>query len=403
VSTHIGRLTFDDRPEVYEHATGAVTIAGAVFCDSLGKADFLRRQVVGLAEPGAEQVIPVIVEDGFSGFVRIEKATAEADGGSMGKFWFRYSVTGIPVLGAELPVVETVVTGALRGNASFVADADAKPFHAVPGSRLVHEWPERAISDNGTTEARVVEGGTVDWQHSFEFAADNIYSGVATWACLPEDWYEGACGVDVLVDGEYLPATYRGTIDDTWIAGNGLVRFRVSGTLLTFEWYHDGDWSTPVDFTIDSTTGPVDWVVARTLVVSPEKVSVALTADTGGQKARASTLTCTLRRGSPWVDFRLAGFPGAPEITADPTTSATDMTYGMRRTTAASGWIWVVATTIANTVNTGSGIIEGTSDPIESFGIGAYHSAWTGNLDAADIHKEWYAAQSERTVIGNRL
>jgi hypothetical protein len=401
----IGRLTLPD-PEHYQPGTDSVSVSGVLSTrdDPLSPAQaiFVAEQLAAMG--GSDEIVPVIHET-FSGFYRVVNANiAQFD-----PVWYtqghgEYELTLSPVLGHGLPVVESVVTGAIRANG--VSVTDARPFHAVPGSRLIHEWPETAIIDLGSTEARVVEGGSVDWQHAFEFSADNVYSGIATWVCEPEHWYEGACGVDVLVDGEYMALSGRRALNDTWVCGNGLVRFRVSGTDLTFEWYNDGDWSTPVVFTVDSLAGPCDWATARLLRLTPESASVILTADTGSTKARAASLACTIRRGSPWVDFRVTGVQGsplAPQVTADTATAATDMTYGMRRTTAASGWIWVVATTIANTVDTTNGTLRGTSDGITSFGIGAYHSSGAGNLDAADIHREWYAAQTERTVIGNRL
>jgi hypothetical protein len=400
----IGRLTLPD-PEHYQPGTDSVSVSGVLSTrdDPLSPAQaiFVAEQLAAMG--GSDEIVPVVHET-FSGFYRVVNANiAQFD-----PVWYtqghgEYELTLAPVVGHGLPVVESVVTGAIRANALSIVAADARPFHAVPGSRLVHEWPETAITDTGSTETRVVEGGSVDWQHAFEFGGDNVYSGIATWVCEPEDWYEGACGVDVLIDGEYLALSGRRALNDTWLCGNGLVRFRVSGTDLTFEWYNDGDWSSPVAFTVDRPSFTLEWVSARIVRLTPESASVVLTADTGGTKARAASLICTIRRGSPWVDFRLSGLGAAPYITAGTATAATDMTYGMRRTTAASGWIWVAATTIANTVDTTNGILNGTSTAIESFGVGAYHSSWTGNLDAADIHREWYAAQTERTVIGNRL
>jgi hypothetical protein len=401
VSTQIGRLTFEDRPEVYDHGTGTVTVSGAVFADSLGKAEFYRRQIVALADSRAEKVIPLIVEDGFEGFVRVDKASADAVGGSMGKHWFRYSVTAVPVLGADLPVVETVVSGALRSNALSITTDDALPFHAVPGSRRVHEWPDNDINDVGDQETRTVEGGTVDWQHAFEFSVGAVYRGVATWVCEPDDWYEGACGVERLVDGEYLPVVAPGTIDDTWLAENGLVRFGVDSDDIRVSWFGPDGWSTPVDFVIEGASDPVEWIVARVARFTPDTVSVVLTGNDPGTKSRAPSLTCTIRRGSPWVDCRYP--PGAVDVHAATATAATDVTYGMRRTTAVDGWNWLVISDVASTINTGSGILTATSGALSSFGIGAYHSSWTGNLALGETHKQWYAAQSERTVIGNRL
>jgi hypothetical protein len=410
VSTQVGRLEFEDRPEVYQHATGEVSVTGAVFCDTVGKADFLRRQVVAMAEPKAEEVIPLVVEDGFSGYVRVTKATAEAVDGSMGQgHWFRYSITAEPVLGSGLPVVESIVTGAVRQNAHTITSSDALPFHAVPGSRTTHSWAPTGVFI-GSEETRTVEGGTVLWRCSREFGDPPTYSGVATWAVEAEDWYEGACGVETLVDGEYLSSVAPGSLDDTWRAGNGLVRFWVTAGSdeLSFQWFNSS-WSSTVAFNVlDAPGGAVTWRAARLIRSQPEMTSVLLVGDYVATSDTNNVFaTLTIRRGSPWVDIKATinntGL-GAFELHAASPVAATDATSHIYQTTAVSSWRWIAATDLAFTADTTNGAIEQDgSNLLTSFGVGAAHTSWTDSLALADSHLQWFAVQGERTVVGNRL
>lgn len=400
MTTQIGRLTFPLRPEVYQVGSGKVVLAGAVQAGSLGKADHLRRQVAELAGDGAEDVIPVIIEDGFSGFVRPTSSTVDtvsSNGLRLGMF--RYAIEGDLVLAHGLPVVESLVAGAVRQNAHGIAADDAHPFHAVPGAAQVHVWPDTFFVDAGDTESRSVEGGTVEWSYAVDFSTgDPTYNGIASWLCDPQDWYMGACGVERLVDGEYLPLVAPGeALTDTWRMTNGMVRFTVDGTDLRFSWWSGTAWSS--DLIVTSTAGDV-WRTARVVSLAPDSVTLALAGDPGGGHL-AAFMTATIRRGSPWVSFRARDNAGPEIVTAS---AVTDLTYGMRLTTAVDGWVWMVVTDVANTVSPSVdpvGVYLG--GDIRSFGVASYHSSWTGNLALGQIHKEWFAVQGERPMIGTRL
>lgn len=409
MSTRFGRLEFEYRPEVYQHSTGRIVVSGVDFCDSVAKADFRRASLVAM--PTGEEWVPLVIEDGFSGMVRPLSVSVDAVDGSMGQGWYRWSVEVEPVPGAGMPVVESVLRGAARQGA--VVPVDNKPFHAVPGHAEPYQ-PLFASLDGGIKETRTVEGGSVLWSYVFDSVGiDIVYNGEAQWQVPPGDWYEGACYVDEMVDAEYLTHTVGGLhLETPWLLGNGMVRITTNGTGLRVSWFSTS-WSTPVEFEIGDGTEVATWQVARSVHVGPERCSVNLVGSipvTGWPTAMAARVyaTLTVRRGSPWVDVRctLDGGASTHVINAKSATAVDDQTWGMSRDVAASGWQWVVAACVANTVTTGTGVLE-YDDPADgvahSFGIGASHSSWTGQLALADVHEEWYAAQGERTVIGNRL
>lgn len=412
MSTRFGRLEFDYRPETYEHATGTVSVTGVDFYDesSVAKADFRRAALVAMGEPSAEEIVPLVIEGGFAGMVRVSKVTAESVDGSVGRGWYRWSAEVVPVLGAGRPVVESIMSGAARQGSAVPG---AAPFHSVPASVQAYQ-PLYATLDGGFKETRNVEGGSVLWSNVFDSGLiEVVWDGVAQWQVAPDDWYEGACCVQEMVDAEYLEHSAGGRhLETPWLLGNGMVRVTTNGTGLRVSWF-EGSWSTPVEFELGDGTEVATWEVARSVYIGPERCTVNLVGSlpvTGwvGSMAARIYATLTVRRGSPWVDVRCTvdGAFSAHVINAKTSTAVDDQTWGMSRDVAASGWTWIVAVTVPNTVTTGTGVLtyDTSSDgTAHSFGIGASHSSWTGRRTLTNVHFEWYAAQGETTVIGNRL
>lgn len=258
--TRFGRLEFEYRPETYEHATGKITVSGVDFCDSTAKADFRRRTLVAM--PTSEEWVPLVIEDGFSGMVRPLSVSADAVEGSMGRGWYRWSVEVEPVPGAGRPVVESLLTGAERSGGSINPNG-AKPFHSVPGSVQAYQ-PIYSSLDGGIKETRTVEGGSVLWSYVFDSGLiETVFGGTAQWQVDPDDWYEGACYVDEMVDAEYLTHTAGGLhLETPWLLGNGMVRVTTNGTGLRVSWF-EGSWSTPVEFEVGDGTEVATWEVAR--------------------------------------------------------------------------------------------------------------------------------------------
>jgi hypothetical protein len=412
VSLQIGRLTLPD-PDTYQPGTSQIVLGGILSDndDDLtpDQAIFVADQLAAMASPGAEEVVPVIC-DVFTGFCRVVDVNVSTfDGVRYANGWGEFEVTLEPVLGSALPVVESIVTGALRQNDHAITSTGARPFHAVPGSRTSYVWGPTAIFI-GSDETRTVEGGTVQWRNSRESGDPPLYSGTAVWSCQPEDWYEGACSIETLVDGEYLPNAGTSTLNDTWRASNGLVRFWTTAGSddISFQWFNAGAWSAAVAFTLeDGNSDPITWRIARSISITPERVSVAIAGDysaSGGEDVMFGTLS--FRRGSPWVDMRFTASNGgvpSTELVAAAPVAATDATSHIYQTTAVDGWRWIAATDVSFTADTANGAIENTSDPISHYGVSATHTSWTDTLAVADAYREWFAVAGERTVIGQRL
>jgi hypothetical protein len=413
VTITIGRLTLPD-PSTYEPGTQQVTVGGVLSTadDPLSPAQavFVAEQLAAMASPGSEEVVPVVCEV-FSGFYRVVSVNVAAfDGVRYAQGYGEWEVTLEPVLGRGLPVVESMVRGAERVNAFTL---DPLPFHAVPGSVIGYQPITPRTNHNGVKEHRDVEGGTALWSNVFDFGGDGIvYSGDAQWQVDPSDWYEAACYVDDLVDAEHFTHVASGQVLDpagSWYLGNGMVRFSAAGEALRFSWY-EGDWSTPLEFEVDNAVPETTtWVAARVVYVGPERCTVRIVGTNGNPDYPLTSssrvyVNVTVRRGSPWVDLHITfqGQAQPNQIRAATAAAVSDETWGMLRT--AGDWRWAVAATVANTVTTGSGIIYPTgADFFRSVGIGARHSTWTGARAAGEFHKEWFAAQNERTVIGRQL
>jgi hypothetical protein len=307
-----------------------------------------------------------------------------------------------------LPLVETKVSGALRQNDHSIASA---PFYAVPGSFEFFEADNSVSVDGGVKEYRDTEDGTVYWSYVFDGAIfEIVYDPFVTWACAPEDWYEGSSRVEVEVDGLWLPVVAPTSLDSAWRMSNGMARVTVDGDEFSFEWWDSSAWSTPVAFNIDIITGAFGaytWSAPRLTHVGPESCTVAVSAV--GTAGPTSSLIChshiTLRRGTPFTSATFSATEGV-EIRAASPTAVTDGTSRMYRTAAVAGWRWIVATPYDNVVDTANGIMapnDPANGPIVSVGFGATHSSWTGQRVVADAHFEWFAVTNTRTEIGVRL
>jgi hypothetical protein len=401
VTTRIGRYTLEDRPRVYQWATGEVEIAGTVKYDSLGRTDFLREQIVGMCAPGAEVAVPVVVEDGFAGMIRPTRATAEAVDGSMGKGWFNYSITGQLVEGAGEPVVESVLNGVERQNSHTI---DPYPLHCVPSATTFY-------GAGGAFEERVTETGPVTAHY------DATFNRVPTWSVPVESWYVGGCSIDSETDGVWTPHSCRSALTRSWRLDNGLVRMWTDPTpegtdvVLWAQWWQPGGWSTATRLRVgvrgtggDPPIFSTTWGPAQIVHVGPERCSIVIRSMAVSSLDYVYPMYChiTITRGTPMVTIRFTTGAGALEAVCNPDPDGvwTEDEGWAYQTTAVGGWRKVVA---SPEIDVGllpdGGEFTSLSTP---FGIGAAHSTATGWHTHLLLYREWYAALGERTVVGVR-
>lgn len=423
----LGPLEIPD-PETFTPGFGQVRISGWLGEPDEVSADqvvFLGRQVAALEG----QVVHVTTDFGFipDAWYRVVSADVEQIGGvQIGARVVVYDATLAPVSGHEDPMIESHVSGALRQNDHSITSDDARPFHCVPSAATMHDWWAGAGGTSTTTETRDTEFGPVNWAHRAAVTTnDPYYSGVARYKIPAADAHHGACRITCETDGAWLPVTSRDALIGSWRIDNGMVRAFVptGGDELSFQWYDGSDWSPVFSFqqwigvSFDPTTRLCEWHGARVSQVTNETATVVVDGREGsGLDFGVVHLEMTVRRGSPWVDCFLtrmtreaggAGSPGGyPGVYATTPVAVTDATHSMRLTTASSGWQWIVATPDDNTVDTTNGGIStnaGLNTYTLAFGVGAIHSSWSGVRTSSNAHREYFAAQAERTHIGVRL
>jgi hypothetical protein len=405
VTTRIGRYTLEDRPRVYQWATGEVEVAGTVKYDSLGRADFLREQIVGMAAPGAEVTVPVVVEDGFAGMIRPSRATTEAVGGSMGKGWFNYSITGQLVEGSREPVVESVLNGVERQNSHTITPY---PIHCVPSAATFYGVA-------GEFQERTTETGPVTAHYHTDF------DRVATWSVPVESWYVGGCSVDSETDGVWTPHSCRSALTRSWRLDNGLVRLwpgetegaaEIARGTFWAQWWTPGGWSTAtvIRVGLDGTGGDPpaiamgEWGPAHIVHVGPERCTVAVRASATSSIGNLTPVYAhvTITRGTPMATLRFTADSASSEAVCNPDPDAvwTEDAGWAYQDPAVSGWRKVVASPeIDAGLLPDGGEFTSLTTP---FGIGAAHSTATGWQTHLLLYREWYAALGERMVVGVR-
>jgi hypothetical protein len=403
VTTRIGRYTLEDRPRVYQWATGEVEIAGTVKYDSLGRTDFLREQIVGMCAPGAEVAVPVVVEDGFEGMIRPTRATAEAVDGSMGKGWFNYAITGQLVEGAGSPIVESVINGVVRQNDHAIT---GRPMHMVPAASSFY-------GAASSFETRTADTGPLT-----AYNALTTYDRVATWSCPVDSWYVGACSVDSEADGVWIPHSCRSALTRSWRLDNGLIRAWTDPTpessqaVIWLQFWEAGTgWSTAQRMRIgldgtgeDPPLWSFTWGPAQIVHVGPERVTVALRsmATSSVDTVVPVSVHLTITRGTPMMTVRTSVDAAGTEAVCNPNPDAdwvADDGWAYQDP-AVGGWRTVVA---SPELDPGAFPDGGHFTTLTTpFGIGGAHSSATGWHTHLLLYVEWYAALGERTVVGVR-
>lgn len=417
MSTRIGRLVLDGRPATYQHATGEIELTGWIYADGLAEVEYLRREFVALAEAADEPVMPVLIEDGWSGMARVTSASTAHVGGSMLGGMVTYEITVAPV---ARPEVVSALSSSVRGNDHVLLFGS--PSHAVPAGYDMWSW----LPTGTAVEATRTTGGQAAGNVAYRRVTNGAGQSTARWICPPERWYAGGCHVEEHHGARWLPVVGRRTLRNPWRIGNGLVRVTLveggsSAGRLRVEWYrtNSDQWTPAQEWGVGSGGGFAftAWNSVEVVENAPHRV---LLRARGQYTHGYTTLWITLRRGSRLVDGSVdtANLPGhrvitlpalaAGGVTAAPAAGAGEGNLGwhayLSADVADSGglrWVFTGSDNFGYGTGTGLFLPENNLAGQWSWGINAYFTSAAGDSgDRVQTAREWFTPRHETVRVG---
>lgn len=405
MTTRIGRLVLADRPLSYQVGPEEVTLVGTVFAETLQLAEVWRQQVSDLGSFD-EPIVPVLVEDGFSGFGRVSSVKVSAPSGSMAGAWFNYSVEVETLRPSRRPQILSALDQRVRENVNSVSSVAAQ--HAVPSDVEAWSWMPTATAQQ---ETRQTAPGPAGGDVLYRRAVSGTGQTEARWLCSPEHWYQGACSVTRRVDHVDVPVVGRQSLADAWRATNGLVEcwLTSTGRLSVRWWMPSGGWTPTTSFLLGSGGGFsfAGWRGVEVDSMTAQRVKLRAQ----GVRAQGRTsLYVTLHRGSRTVSVTIDtdSVPGH-SVKPDPAEAVTEAGtpgWHVYQTTADAGsddCHWLITAADNFDVNTTTGQVDPDNAlaPTWSFGISAYFTGASGDTgDREMTARDWYATRSEQVQIG---
>ena len=332
-----------------------VDLGGALTAtDSYAKLVILRLQVAGLADNRDEPVVAVnwTGDPSVDGYYEVLDASVPmpARGLAARKLDYRVRLRRLAVH----PDISSVISGnAVRANSHGLLKAATVPWWATPADATMDHVT------GASSATRVTDSGSVKVQYTTDGTL--LYNVVRRWACLPSDYYDGACRVEVTDGVSWYAAVGRPNIltVDSWRITNGLVRVSYGGGngLLLVEHYVGSAWSVAKTYKLTYTSTPTTLGAFSTVTVKdnrPECVTVRLGLERDSTAPYQMNVDLTIRRGALWCEGVVTRDTEtgteAIGIYRNTAEAATAHTSGVHATAAdAQGGKYVLTTSFAKT------------------------------------------------------
>lgn len=389
----------------------SVDLAGVIFINDVDAAKSIRQQLLGYINSLDEPVVPVTSADDptVDGYYRVLDGHVDIDGANAlnnGNYPFGLKLERVP--GYALPLIESVMVGALRTNSAGIAPGTEVSWFAFPSAALSFNAGDGTAA--GAT--RVSADGNIAVASGSTF----FHTARPQLQIAPASFYVGAAKLEI---GSTLRTVIGRQIVDlpaNWRLSNGLLRItpNVASTVLrldiscfdgtqwdpvrTFQIVVDGNLAP----TVDLPTAPSSITVLRN---SPEAVIIRI-----GFTSSNWVLDLCLRRGARMVYGYIAkrGVIGAGKVGIRPVTgaAATSLTGGQRATSNdADGNRFVVTSPNAITKDAATGLIYLTAGAFAfSFAAGfeVGGSGAAGIELAQSLVYQYMAADTERMMVVGR-
>lgn len=410
----IGRVGLDaDQVEVndWDQSGRTISVSGELW-STVADAKVLRQQLAGYVDNLDEPIVPVTWSEDSSvdGYYWVRSADVTTMPVSLVTGIFGFSVTLEQVDGFAGPLMETVITGAVRSNAHSITSSNAVAAIGVSDEVLEFNDSSNPVSSGKFT--RSAEDGTV------RIIKTNTYVRRQSFSIAPADWYLTSARIEL---GSPLRAVVGSQIPETmtdWRLSNGLVRVAITASGFTLSGWDGSAWSTAkvLQFTFSGTAISTYTIAGvRVLRNSPEECILRVSFDIPsalltalGAGAVRGYADVALRRGDRMARFVLVTSRtlSTPGVKLQTTEAGTNLTGGLRATSNdADGHRYVLSTPVAHTTDTTNGAIAATGT-IDEFpfaaGLEIDGSSAATNDVAQTIIYQYMAATSERVVIGSR-
>lgn len=404
----IGRLSVEE-VATWQQSGDGISISGVLNASTVEGAKVMRQQLSGYVDNPDEPVIPVTwdADDTVDGYYRVTGASVDTVPASLTAGWFRFSLSLQRVAGYASPLIENLITGAVRTNSHAITTA-ALSCVGTPSSAVVfHDTSSSAI----TGGSRTSETGAVTCTASADHERRQSFQ------ILPADYYDGAAVIEVAgetVVGHQVPAELS-----DWRITNGLVRVILGATGFEVQCYDGAQWDTArvLGVSPDPSSAPVTITspLLAPLVVlrnSPECVSVRLTVEVTSISVPAGegfdgVVDLTLRRGDRMIRGHVAGtYPLTWGLLDVGVNAATALTGGIRRTSNDGGgnrWVFATPATMTNDLANGATELTVAAETFSfGFGFEVGGSGASGIDTAQAMVNQYHAAGSERQIVAAR-
>ena len=407
----IGRVGLDvvvSEIESLGFSGDALSLSGVLLADTLNDVKVLRQQLVGYVGNGDEEIVPVTWDEDstLDGFYRVTSVEVSTVPASYVANWFRFSLGLERVSGYAGPLMETIVTGAVRTNTHSITSANAVAVVGVPDA--ANEFYDSSGEDTFT---RPSADGLV------RLVAADAYTRTQTFSVDPGDWYAGAARIEYgtsyrVAVGQQIPSER-----ETWRLSNGIIRVRPNADGFAVSVFNGTTWDPEKVFALSGAGvlfGAVDLAYGlRVLRNSPEECIVRIPVSIPsailsaiGTSVRVD-IDLALRRGERVVRGFLASTADVKwGVEASTAEAATALTGGIRATANdANGNRYVLSSPQAVTNDLTQGGFETTATATTfSFAAGfELDGSGAPAVDAAQaLIYQYMAAHAERVVVATR-
>jgi hypothetical protein len=333
-----GKTLLLNDPSMWAESNGQITVTVISTLSSVTDALRLRDQLLGYQDNLDEAIVPVVVdsEPRLTGYYRIIPGSVQIDTDplAVGLGTFTAYITLERVMGFTQPLMESIISGALLPNGVGGLDADAMPFHAVPGAATEYQSPLSA----GAASSRLSAAGLLTL---FSQAGSSGYGGIGRHAVTPQNFYVGAA---TFKQGNPLQPVVGRLMAQAdvlnWELGNDLIRITPNATpgKLDVSRYKGAAWSTPKTYALqilNADSGTDDITTGGSILASSGVLGVL----TSFKPAAGSTIARVGAIGAFTIGTNTAVTPAYGQATvAGHLLVAVVTSDGTGTTTTAAGW-----------------------------------------------------------------
>jgi len=395
--------TFSE-PVSINQSGDAFTLSGLQQESSLIRTQWVRDQLLGLLDPGAEPVVPCTFTSYpmLDGFYRLNNVTANRTPAAIEwsidmqriRSWGHPRVEILTPYGL-VPNVHGVTTG------SIVVVPPGTPATWFGGGSS--HYTARPNADGFNHDVWAQTGTTADTMHGYLNS-------------VPSEWYKGGCRaqLNLASGGTYYTVVGRRSFADPvdlarFRISNGLVRVTGAGSTFAPQWWDGSSWESVQNWTLSDvtfgtiTTGVGGFGILRN---SPEEVAFRVTASVAlGSGTYPIYIDFSIRRGVRVLVGYVFSYGGTRlRLTAGSAPAQTAITGGLRDTSnAADGNRYLFVSNNASTIDAANKRIQqpDTSVPSMLFGVSAEiggTGATTGN-GYVDQYGEFFVQGSDLAIV----